>query len=170
MLCSHLSDILRRSNSLMSPLSYPAATHLSCLLYACPTKYLRSYQNIFHACFMHLSVKTWVRKSHCNQATIVTIELVTKSRKRHLKIVLSRGVNPRATNMVPKSIITHWKMVKTHLKNKEGVKICISISRYALGVQSSAYWLAKLKLRIDDVHLFVHLSTYCQSFPLHYNE
>ena len=61
----------------------------------------------------------------------------------------------RATDKVRKSVITHWKLVKTHWKNKEGVKIRISISRYALGVQSSAYWLTKLKLRIDDVHLSV---------------
>ena len=76
----------------------------------------------------------------------------------------------RATDKARKSVITHWKLVKTHWKNKQGVKIRISISRYALGVQSSAYWLAKLKLWIDYVHLSVHLSTYCQSFPLHYNE
>ena len=71
----------------------------------------------------------------------------------------------RATDKARKSVITHWKLVKTHLKNKQGVKIRISISRYALGVRSSAYWLAKLKLWIDNVHLSVHLSTYCQSFP-----
>ena len=50
----------------------------------------------------------------------------------------------RATDKARKSVITHWKLVKTHWKNKQGVKIRISISLYALGVQSSAYWLAKL--------------------------
>ena len=76
----------------------------------------------------------------------------------------------RATDKVRKSVITHWKLVKTHWKNKQCVKIRISIPLYAFGVQSSAYWLAKLKLWNDDVHLSVRLSTYCQSFPLHYNE
>ena len=74
------------------------------------------------------------------------------------------------TGKACKSVITHWKLVKTHWENKQGVKIRISISQYALGVQSSAYWLAKLKLWIDDVNPSVRLSTYCQSFPLHYNE
>ena len=81
----------------------------------------------------------------------------------------SKGIL-RATDKARKSVITHWKLLKTHWKNKQGVKIHISISRYALGVQSSAYWFAKLKVWIDDVHLSVRLSTYCQSFPLHYNE
>ena len=83
---------------------------------------------------------------------------------------LSSVHSVRATDKARKSVITHWKLVKMHWKNKQGVKIHISISRYTLGVQSSAYWLAKLKFWIDNVHLSVHLSTYCQSFPLHYNE
>ena len=84
--------------------------------------------------------------------------------------IVSMSYNYRATDKARKSVITHWKLVKTHWKYTQGVKIRISLSRYALGVQSSAYWLAKLKLWIDDVHLSVNLSTYCQSFPLHYNE
>ena len=52
----------------------------------------------------------------------------------------------RATDKVPKSVITHWKSLKTHWKYNLyyilGVKIRISILRYALGVQCSAYWLS----------------------------
>ena len=47
----------------------------------------------------------------------------------------------RATDKARKSVITHWKSLKTHWKYKLGVKIRISILRYALGVQCSAYWL-----------------------------
>ena len=54
------------------------------------------------------------------------------------------GIICRATDKARKSVITHWKSVKTHWKNKQGVKIRISISQYALGVQSSAYRLSKL--------------------------
>ena len=50
--------------------------------------------------------------------------------------------------------------------NKQGVKLRIGISLYALGVQSSAYLLfkikTKVKLWIDDVHLSDRLSTYRQ--------
>ena len=53
--------------------------------------------------------------------------------------IWSRDINIfRATDKVRKSVITHWKLAKMHWKNKQGVKIHISISRYALGVQSSA--------------------------------
>ena len=87
-------------------------------------------------------------------------------------ISISRQGGPviRATDKARKSVITHWKLVKTHWKNKQGVKIRISISRYALGVKSSAYRLAKVKLWIDDVHLSVFLSTYYQQFPLRYDK
>ena len=47
----------------------------------------------------------------------------------------------RATDKARKSVITHWKSLKTHWKYKLGVKIRISILRYALGDQRSAYWL-----------------------------
>ena len=79
--------------------------------------------------------------------------------------------------MACKSVITHWKSMKPRWKNKLGVKICISISQYALGVQSSAYRLSinfkiktKVKLSIDNVHLSVHSSIYCQWLPLRYDK
>ena len=81
-----------------------------------------------------------------------------------------RFLNPlsRATDKARKSVITHWKTLKTHWKYKLGVKIRISILRYALGVQCSAYWLSihvlkKVKLWIVDVNLSVRLSSYCQN-------
>ena len=66
----------------------------------------------------------------------------------------------RATDKARKSVKTHWK-------NKQCVKIRISISRYALGVQSSAYRLSKLT-RKQNWCPFVCLSTHCQWFPSHY--
>ena len=73
----------------------------------------------------------------------------------------------RATDKARKSVITHRKSIKTHLKNKQCVKIRINISQYALGVQSSAYWLSKLT-RKQNWCPFVCLSTHCQWFPSHY--
>ena len=52
-----------------------------------------------------------------------------------------RSLKIRATDKARKSVITHWKWLKTHWKYKLAVKICISILRYALGVQCSACWL-----------------------------
>ena len=74
----------------------------------------------------------------------------------------------KATDKARKSVITHWISLKTHWKYKLGVKIRISIYRYALDVQCSAYWLSihvlkKVKLWIIDVNLSVRLSSYCQN-------
>ena len=81
--------------------------------------------------------------------------------------VVSPLVVYRATDKAHKSVITHWKSIKTHWKNKQCVKIRISISRYALGVKSSAYGLSKLTWK-QNWCPFVCLSTHCQCFPSHY--
>ena len=69
----------------------------------------------------------------------------------------------RATDKARKSVITHWKSLKTHWKYKLGVKIRISILRYALGVQCSAYWLSIHVLKQNCRCQSVRLSTYCQN-------
>ena len=80
----------------------------------------------------------------------------------------------RATDKVRKSVITHWKSWKTHWKNIQGVKIRISISPYALGIQSSAYrWSTFIRFLPDFWHFkeilaygYLMSTCLCQLFGL----
>ena len=112
-----------------------------------PTTHILGY-NIFHVCIFQHSWPMFYPTTHILGYNIFHV--------------------CRATDKARKSVITHWKSLKTHWKYKLGVKIRISILRYALGVQCSAYWLSihvfkKWKFWIVDVNLSVRLSSYCQN-------
>ena len=68
----------------------------------------------------------------------------------------------RATDKARKSVITHWKWLKTHWKNKQGVKIRINTSCYALDVQSSAYWSSMLKWKENSGFMMSICLSVCQ--------